>query len=392
MQFIFIHTHPVQYFAPLYRHLVQQGFALQVWYAGGAGEDYTDAEFDRTIKWDIDLLEGYRVRFFPNLGYGRSKGERGFGAYHNPAMISALRMEPPSTVVVHGWSYRTYFTVLRTAKAMGHRVCFRGETNLQMELARRPLMRVLRRALLHWVMRPCDYFLCIGQQSRAFYRYLGFPDKKIVFTPYAVDNMRFRNAVQPPGQATARAALGLPSGRRIFLFAGKFIAKKRPLDILQAFTALNDPQALLVLAGDGVLRAAVETFIRGHHLEGRVLLPGFVNQQSLPLWYHAADVLVVSSDFGETWGLVVNEGMNAGLPLILSDRVGCAADLLSEGENGFGYPCGDVEALAGCMRELLYMAPERFEAMRKASLERVEGYSYGGIEKGLLSLPALPPA
>lgn len=392
MQFIFIHTHPVQYYAPLYRHLVQQGISVQVWYAGGGGDDYRDAEFDRTIQWDTDLLAGYRSRFFPNLGYGRARQHRGFGAYHNPAMISALRMEPPSTVVVHGWSYKTYYAVLRHAKGMGHRLCFRGETNLQMELARRSLIRVLRRALLHWVLRRCDYFLYIGQQSRGFYRYLGFAEAKLVFTPYAVDNLHFRNAFYPPEKASARAAARLPAGGFVFLFVGKFIAKKRPLDILRAFHLLEHKDALLVLAGEGVLRGEMEDYIRAHGMAGRVVLPGFVNQQSLPMWYHAADALVVSSDFGETWGLVVNEGMNAGLPLILSDRVGCAADLLSEGENGFGYPCGDVAALAGCMRELLNMAPERFAAMRKASLERVEGYGYGGIEKGLMLLPAHPPA
>jgi len=352
----------------------------------GESGKIADTEFGQSIQWNLSLLEGYPHRFFPNKGYGRSKGSRGYGAYDNPGMLEALKNRPRSIVVVHGWSYKTYVDILKQAKAMGHTLLFRGETNLSMEMARPWYLRMPRKIWLRRLLEHCHYFGYIGSESQAFYRYLGFDDRRMLPMPYAVDNARFRGKAMAASRGEARKQMGWPDGQYIFLFAGKFIPKKRPMDILRAFASPGLENACLVMVGDGPLRGEMEAFIVKNGLGKRVILPGFVNQQQIPLAYRAADALVLASDYGETWGLVVNEAMNAALPLLLSDRVGCRPDLLQEGVNGFGFPCGNPHDMAKAMQQFMALSAEQREQMGRHSLERVEYFSFDTI---LASLKAI---
>src|SRR4030095_2671554 len=96
-------------------------------------------------------------------------------------------------------------------------------------------------------------------------------------------------------------------------------------------------------------RAAIEARSAALGIANAVTIAGFVNQRALPDWYASADTLVLPSDSRETWGLVVNEAMAAGLPVIVSNAAGCSVDLVRERDNGFTYPCGDVDTLADRM-------------------------------------------
>ena len=101
---------------------------------------------------------------------------------------------------------------------------------------------------------------------------------------------------------------------------------------------------------------------------------GFINQTDLPAWYSASDALVLPSDSRETWGLVVNEAMAAGLPVVVSDAAGCSVDLVREGENGFTYPCGDVGALTTQLARIAQVAPDERRALGDRSREIVAGF------------------
>jgi glycosyltransferase involved in cell wall biosynthesis len=108
-----------------------------------------------------------------------------------------------------------------------------------------------------------------------------------------------------------------------------------------------------------------------------VIFQGFVNQSGIPSMYRVADCLLLSSDYGETWGLVVNEAMASGLPAIISDRAGCGPDLIRQGETGFTYPFGDVRALAAYMVQLA-QNPDSAKAMgAKARANVLENHSIG---------------
>jgi len=134
----------------------------------------------------------------------------------------------------------------------------------------------------------------------------------------------------------------------VFLFAGKFIPKKRVMDLLEA--AAGVPEARVVLVGDGPLREKLKARAERPDLTGRVEFVGFKNQMELPAYLAAADCLVLPSDGTETWGLIVNEAMACGKPAIVSEACGCEPDLIVQGETGYSFKLGDIKALADCLR------------------------------------------
>jgi glycosyltransferase involved in cell wall biosynthesis len=375
---IIFNSHPIQYYAPLYAQMCREGIELEVWY----GSDETlagarDREFGVEIKWDIPLLEGYQYRFFrnhsPNPGIGR-----GFLGLLNLGIIAALWRAPRSLVWVHGWSYASCWLMVIFARLLGHQVALRGENPLNQELLKSPRNRFLKRLFYqHFLFRFVHHFLYIGEENKAFYRFFSVPERKLHFCPYAVDNARFQAVAQQyKGQKTElRRALGLPEGAWIILFSGKYIHKKRPLDLLRAYQQLSDPEMALVMVGEGELRGEMEAYIAEKQLKN-VVLTGFVNQQEIPKYYAAADLFVLSSGEGETWGLVVNEAMNFDLPVIVSDLAGSGPDLAPAAR----FPLGDVNALA-----------EKIQAMRQNpgpphSRERIDRYSYQQIIEAVRSL------
>ncbi len=167
----------------------------------------------------------------------------------------------------------------------------------------------------------------------------------------------------------------------MFLFCGKFLQYKRPLDFVQAMAEVRTQglNAIGLMVGDGPLRGAVEAAIRATNAPVR--LAGFMNQSAMPTAYAAADVLVLPS-VSETWGLVVNEAMACGLPAVVSDRVGCAPDLVTDAETGYVYPGGNVPAMAARMAELV-RDPLLRARLSGAAIKRVAAYSVAAAADGL---------
>ncbi len=256
----------------------------------------------------------------------------------------------------------------------------RGESNA---MGRRAVWkRVLHRVWL----RGFDQFLAIGKSNRDFYRQAGIPDARIHPCPYFVDNQRFAATADDlrARRAELRRAWSIPENATCFLFCGKLIPKKHPLDLLLALErarATGAPAHVLVV-GDGELMAEARALVERRTLP--VTFAGFLNQTEIVRAYVAADCLVLPSDTGETWGLVVNEAMACGLPAIVSDQVGCGPDLVSEGVTGATFPVGDVDALA---QRLIALSgdPSALRAMGARARERVHSqYSVERAVEGTL--------
>ena len=204
-------------------------------------------------------------------------------------------------------------------------------------------------------------FLAIGSRNREYYLTHGVDPSRIFDSPYGVENERFPEI--------DRGARGGPFR---FLFCGKLESKKRPLDVVEAAARLarrSDAGTFEVwFAGDGELRAEAQARVDEDALPVRFL--GFVNQTELAEVYASVDCLLLPSDSGETWGLVVNEAMATGLPAIVSDEVGCAVDLVEPGRTGFVFPLGDVDALARHMDSMM-RSPADARAMGREGAARV---------------------
>jgi glycosyltransferase involved in cell wall biosynthesis len=246
----------------------------------------------------------------------------------------------------------------------------------------------LKKAVLPRFFRLIDGFLAIGTLNRAYYGRYRVPARKIFAMPYAVDNEFFREKAREARvfRGALRAELGLDPGRPVILYASKLQRRKRPGDLLEAYVRLSpdgvqEPFPYLIFVGDGEERSRLEQRVR--ELGWRsVRFLGFKSQNELPRYYDLCDVFVLPSE-REPWGLVVNEVMNAGKPVIVSDQVGCGPDLVRHGENGFVIPVGDVDALARRLRELTLDA-ERAREMGEASLQIIAGWDFEADLEGLL--------
>jgi glycosyltransferase involved in cell wall biosynthesis len=168
------------------------------------------------------------------------------------------------------------------------------------------------------------------------------------------------------------------------LFAGKLIDKKQPLRLLDAYARVRrERPCALLIAGDGPLRGEMERRVASASMPD-VHFAGFLNQSELPAAYAAADLFVLPSQLHETWGLVVNEAMNFSLPVVVSDKVGCAADLVRTGANGFVIPHDDTAALTSAIARLVD-EPElraRFGAVSRAIVDR---YSIEAAANGIVA-------
>jgi glycosyltransferase involved in cell wall biosynthesis len=357
-------SHPIQYRAPLFRALAAQPeIDLHVFfcYPWGA-ERYYDPGFGVSVAWDVPLLRGYRYTFLRNL---ISPNPSYFFGVINPGIIGAILRGHFDALWIDGWALATNWLAWATASVARIPILMRGESNGLTEPE--GLKRKLKRAVLKTFFDRVAGFLAIGTNNANFYKSYGVPEGRIFWTPYAVDNAFFiEQAQRLAGQKhSLREKEHIPPDLPVILFCGKFIEKKRPFDLLRAFAHLDGyHKASLVFVGDGPLRAEMTRFVAEHRLS-HVYFLYFRNQNELPACYAMADVLILPSTF-EPWGLVLNEAMCFGLPVIASDQVGAAADLVQQGVNGFTYPVGDVEALANCLRRVLADEGARQEMGRQS--------------------------
>lgn len=392
-------SHPIEYQGPLFREIAKEpGIDLHVYYCWkfGVKKPTFDPGFGQKIKWDIPLLEGYSFSFLQNWSLkpsGRFLGEI------NPGIILRINKKRHDALLVLGWSSMTSWLGYLAALFCGTPFFVRGENPLNQEFGKPAWKRLVKKFPLRFLFRGATAILYIGKENRKFYEYYGAPKEKLFFAPYAVDNERFMREAENlrPQKNNFKKELGIAPGEPVILFAGKLIDKKRPLDLLKAYELLltknykpktkNYPQPALVFVGDGPLRSEVEIYIKENRLRN-VFVTGYINQGGMPRFYVLADVFVLPSGQGETWGMVINEAMCFGLPIIISDVVGSAPDLVEDDENGFIFPMGDIEALAGALAKILGADEKKERVFKKKSLEIIQKYSYEEDIKQIVRLTA----
>lgn len=384
---LIVNSHPIQYFVPLYRSIQAAGANVTVLYCSKHGlEGETDKEFGVSVKWDIPILEGYTPVFFKNHSFKSSV--YGFLGLINFGLIPYLFKAPKSVLIIYGWGYFSYWLVIIFGKLAGHTVCVRGDTNNISEGQRTGLRFRLRKFVLSKILfRMVDYCLYIGNENKQFYQSNEVPENKLGFSPFSVDNKRFREFAKKweNNLDELKKTLGLPLNKRIILFSGKFISIKRPLDLLKAFHQCRyKDDAVLVFMGEGNLRKDMEAYIQKNNLDN-VFLTGFVNQSKVSEYYAVSSILAMCSE-KDAWGLSVNEAMNFSMPIILSDTVGSASDLVAEGKNGYIYPSGDVSALAEKIDILLSVSQEKLVEMGVHSRKIIDQYSYDENIKTLFKI------
>jgi glycosyltransferase involved in cell wall biosynthesis len=376
---VFVTTHPIQYQAPVFRELTKfSDIELTVLFAMIPNEQQQGEGFGTGFRWDIPLLDGYDYRVLDNVAKRPSATH--FSGCDTPAISDALQDLRPDAVIVNGWGTKTCLQALWACKRQRIPCMVRGEAN---DLRRRPGWKRVGQKLIVKQYSACLY---IGSANRAFYERRGVPSKQLVFSPYCIDNHRFENKAVEQGsrRSDLRESWGIPEFAVCFLYCGKFETKKHPLLLLRALKMAvshdENSNLHLLMVGDGPLRLECEAFVHENSLP--VSFAGFINQSQLPKAYVATDCLALPSDSGETWGLVVNEAMACGRPAIVSDHVGCQADLVEAGVTGEVFPVGDEKKLAGMLARFAG-DPGQLVVMGEAARHRVANYSPKAAAEGM---------
>lgn len=367
-------THPIQYGIPTLRALAQHPKldVLTAYCSLQGAEAAVDAEFGVRVAWDTPMLEGYRWVQIPNRS-PRPGLERSFGLV-NPGLWKMIRKDRFDVVIIFvGYLYASFWITLAAAKLKGVPVIFGPDAHEIAPLDGKKWKVPIKRWLWPRLFGLMDVVVTPSTGGVNLMRSLGIPPERIVRTTHSVDNKWWTEQAARVNRAAVRAEWHIPADATVALFCGKLQPWKRPLDVLRAFAQAVLPESFLVIAGDGPLRPALEAEARSLGIAERVRFLGFVNQSQLPAVYRSSDLLVLSSDY-EAFGLVVNEAMLCGCPVVVSDRVGARFDLVREGTTGFVYPAGDVEALAAILRDLL---PDRsrLQQMGCAARQRMQDWS-----------------
>jgi glycosyltransferase involved in cell wall biosynthesis len=373
-------SHPIQYYAPLFRLLAKEtGIELKVYYTWSQSQQGAkfDRDFGKMIDWDIPLLDGYPYEFVNNTA--KDPGVHHFNGIINPDLNNKITEWNPDFLLIIGWNFRSHFASMRYFKGRIP-VLFRGDSTL---LDEKPgVKRMLRRIFLRWVYSKVDYALYVGKNNHDYFYKHGLKENQLYFVPHAVDNQRFNGFGNYESDAKQwRRELGIGEGDLVVLFAGKLEPKKDPDFMLRLARNMTDPRLKLIIVGNG--KSEDELKIKGSE-DNRIIFLDFQNQQKMPVVYRLADIFVLPSRGpGETWGLAINEAMASKRPVIVSSKCGCAPDLVEEEITGWIFEPGEHgdQEIEDLLKRILDKR-SILDTMGEQSWQKLQPYSYPvAIEK-----------
>ena len=375
-----ISENAIQFYVPLYRHIVADGrLDLQVLFLTDRGERPFKVG-GATVKHERSMLEGYPWKRMSNW----SPFQNTFGFFDNfdPQLYTELTRGGYDAAWFDGYAYASMWLGFATCMRAGIPLILRGESESFFPRSR--FRNLAKHAILEPLFRRMDAFLYIGQCNREFYEEFGVPSKKLFYMPYGIDNSMFQATpeLKDRWRQDVRAELGLGANTCVFIYTSKHRNPKRPGDAVAAFCALPpELDIALIMLGDGDLRPEAERIFRDRGRGHRVFFLGSRLYSQLPQMLAAADVFVFTSI--ENWGMAINEALAAGLAVITSDQVAGWLNMVSPGVNGFIFRAGFIQALTAHM---ITLAVNRHlvESMKHASLERARTFGFSQMTDGLV--------
>lgn len=381
LRLLILGSHPIPYRAPLYRELVlRENIELQVLY----GDDYgirprSSVWGVQDFVWKTNITEGYPHVFLRN--WSPRPDPSTLTGKLNPGLIPAIYKFKPDAVLATG--YIGPFHVQGIAGALTHRtpVLFLCDNN---SVAEHPkgVRGWLKPRVLRALYKRFAAFLAIGERNRQHFRAFGVPDRKMFSFPYAVDNEHFsreaaRLRLERP---KLRQSWNIPNEVACVAYTGRLSPEKNIGELINGVARVGGLHLLVV--GDGPERQSLEALASGQ-LPNRHTFAGFLNQDKLGEAYAASDIFALTSH-REAWGLACNEAMNFGLPLVVSDRVGCSPDLVVPGETGWSYPLGDLNAFARALENTKEMILFRRAEVAESVRRRISAFNYQSQADGVI--------
>jgi glycosyltransferase involved in cell wall biosynthesis len=331
---------------------------------------WRDPEQSTREAFDIPVLDGYRWKRMRNYS-PRPRLGRFYGLV-NPEVVRLV--SGSDCCVVYGHAYVSFWLAIATAKLMRKPLLLGTDaTYLESQYGGSWKAAVKKRFLPFLYNRVADMVLVPSTASKRFICSLGVSEERVALTPYVVDNDYIAAIAAGADTKAMREEWCIPGDAVVVVFCAKFLERKRPHDALTAFARAGVPNSYLLMVGEGPLGDDLRREAGRLGIAERVRFIGMVKYSRLPSVYAAGDVLVFPSAH-EPYGLPVNEAMICGIPVVVSDRVGAALDLVEDGRTGFVYPSGDVEALAGILGQVL-SDREALRRMGEAARRRIATWS-----------------
>ena len=384
---VVIEAHPVQYHAPLYR-LLQKKFNIPVTAVYGSdfsARGYYDKEFKTFFTWDSDLLSGYSSIF---LSSGEKNKITQFYSIFNNMLIrrveKILKEINPKAVMIVGYNSLFYQLAFHEAYKRGYPIFFRAETTDHAH-KRSDMKKWLRNQILTRTYKMCSKLLYIGKNSFKHFNRIGVDEQKLIFSPYCVDKSLFQCSEESRKhfRELVRENLKITENEIALLFCGKLSLRKGPDLFLEAVKKLlltTNKNISVIFLGHGKLKSYLKK--KGHQNPMvKIHFIGFKNQSQMSPYYHAADLLVMPSRSDETWGLVVNEALQHGLPCVVSETVGCGPDLIEPGITGEKCRANSSASLTLAIQRAFALMKK--QNIRKKCREKSEAYTMEKAAEGI---------
>jgi glycosyltransferase involved in cell wall biosynthesis len=358
--------------APLLRRMAQHPqLDLSVAYCTLRGaQPAHDPDFNISVKWDIPLLEGYVWQEIPNHGTGTES----FWGLRNPGLSKLIRTEKFDAVLCYlSYLCASFWIAYFACKSSGTAFIFGTDASSLLPRSGGSWKAYLKSVYWPTLFSMADQVIVPSSSTRDLMLSLRIPAERITLTPYSVDNDWWMAQSEKVDRGAVRANWGATPETIVILFCAKLQPWKRPLDLLRAFAQADHSNTLLVYAGEGAQRAELESVTAALAVSERVRFLGFVNQSCLPAVYTSADLMVLPSEY-EPFAVVVNEASCCNCPVVASDHVGAARDLIAPVDPGLIYACGDLRALSTLLSELC-RDREHLRELGLAARNRMKGWS-----------------
>lgn len=385
----FFVSHPIHYKIDLYREINSlANIKIMVYFGSNASIRLTlDKTFGKVIKWyDEKIIKGLPHKFLKNYSFQKSSlpVDTFFGGTINLEIFSELKINHYDAILIDGYMTIGNWLAFFSAWLTKTPIILRGDAYLLNH--RSNFKKLVKKIILTVLFKKIDAFLALSSTNADYYKYYGVPEEKIFYSPYVINNGYFRKKYKffSSQKKKIKSLNKINSAVPIILYASKMIHRKRPMDLLKAYEILNKKlpdKAHLVFVGDGPEKKSLEDYTRLKNIKN-VSFVGFKNQTDLPKFYAIADVFILPSEI-EIYGQVVHEAMNFALPIIATDMVGAAYDVITQGKNGYVYKAGDINKLSEHLSNLIENKNLR-EEMGQNSLKIMDKFTYKEAVSGIV--------
>lgn len=370
---------PFYYHVPLYRRLSESSeIDLIVLYCSDETLRGVEVEKMYHTKGEFgtkeNLLDGYKYKFLKNYSRKPTYLTWPFGLM-NFGVCKELVTGKYELVVLQSWTNVTWWLAFLTCLFFRIPVVFMTDENILAREYKTLKNRLIKKFIIgKFVFRFSSGFFTAGSANENLYRYFGVPEKKLVRMYFSWGYEQFlENSHQLKSKRRSiRVSLGIRDEDFVITYMGRMANEKNLYRLLDAYSSFSRANKKLFFIGRGYLYENIEKYVKENNIQ-QVNLMGFQNRKKILDFYAASDLFILPSVY-EPWGIVINEAMCFGLPIIASDKVGAATDLVKNGYNGFIFPSTDEKKLKEYIQKIADMTEKERQAMGENSLKIIRSW------------------